>query len=324
MTNSIATSTSIYQVPLPDGFEKEPPSCMQKFGSCLMNSVFSLAENCFDKERFKERTKTHLFKNDPAFTHCLIRTPDDVILDGAIRKGKRNFTVLFVVGLGDRFESIADKKSLLYSLAETVKKIYGDITIMAFNVRGRGESGNCFDFTPKRFDIDIYSAYQYLIKQHGFQPEEILPWGISLGGCSVIRGAARIQKEYPNSKISVITDRSFLQIKSVIAGLFGIGRLGKCFQSMAVQCGWDIDCSEDAKSLNGCIIAIVAIADRVITYKASFEQSVDKKSLSNLKTVTIPENTKSEEDPHEAYFSEETVKELAGYLKEIFPDEPSI
>jgi hypothetical protein len=304
---------NVYQAPLPDGERSEDtrPSCMQKVGSALTRAALYLAFKVCCRCRFGKRTKENFFK-DRNFKELWIKTHDDVLLHGAIKRGTVKKALLLVVGLGDRFESIADSKSYAYGVKKFAEKKLADWTFMTINVRGRGHSKG--HYVPKDFGKDVYAAFQFLVQKEGFKPDDVLPVGHSLGGYAVIRGAATMQKMNPNSKISVFVDRAFLFLEKVVTARFGTGCLGKCVWRTTNTFGWHVD-NLDAHQLKGKIIALVSKYDAAVPYATSFDKITD---LKNLQVVEINFPNEEQMDTHAEAYTEEHEEAVYKLIHEVF------
>ncbi|NGX45728.1 MAG: Multifunctional-autoprocessing repeats-in-toxin [Chlamydiae bacterium] len=139
-----------------------------------------------------------------------IKTPDGTTLDAGFFEGDTHTdkAVLFVPGLGSAWQSIAE---------------YGGITtlgthVLALSVRGFGLSEKG-DRTEKNYGLDVWSAYQYLIKEKGIDPSNILVVGHSFGGAAGAVGASLIQEEYPEAETKMVHWSSFSSLAKAVKHL---------------------------------------------------------------------------------------------------------
>lgn len=263
----------------------------------------------FCRCRYTKRNKETFFR-DKNFTEIRLKTPDGILLHGAIRKGTTKKALLYMGGLGNRFEEMADSKSYGYGVLDLANRKLRDWTFMSANYRGRGDSHG--HYIPQFFHYDAYSAMEYLIEHEGFDPDDILAIGHSMGGNAVIRASVLLQMKYPQAKISAIIDRSFLFLRHVLDARFGTGCRGKCVVRATNKFGWHVD-STEASKLKGKIIAIISKRDLAVPYSTAFGKV---NTLDNMHVLEI--DFEEVKDTHAEAFTHQHQDELYALISELF------
>lgn len=205
------------------------------------------------------------------------KTPDGETLDGMIFKGTAaGKAIIYAPGNGGTYEKSGHTINFLKETGATV---------MVFNRRGVLHSTGF----PWRegLAVDVYSAYEYLNKMQGIDPENVVGYGLSMGGSDINRGAALVQEKYANRRMKVVNDRSYSDFAAA-AGSFlgrmislpGISFLARfLIQLLQLQ----IDSKEAWDSLKGRKSIIYHKLDGLIGYEASLYKAVKK---DNHGTVT--------------------------------------
>jgi hypothetical protein len=196
-----------------------------------------------------------------------LETPDQVQLDGIFCPGLLSTkTILFAPGNAMQYETSGPFIDFLKHTGANV---------MMVNPRGVGESHG--SPTPEGLALDIYTAYEYLINEKGLDPDDILLYGYSMGGCYGNRGAALVQEKYPDKALPSLIDRSFsnLAIEVYFTALNYVPPI------LAAIAYWAIiffSCQMDSKAasdrLRGNRVIIYHPLDQVIPFEASFYQAV--------------------------------------------------
>lgn len=169
-----------------------------------------------------------------------LTAPDGAKLDGVFYKGKNpKKALIFGFGNGMQWET-AD--SFLYFL-----KLLG-VSVLCLNPRGVGNSTGCL--YEEGYALDIYTAYEYLIKEEKLDPENIMMVGYSMGAAYGAMGAALIQEKYPKKKIGLFNLNSF-----------------SCLHKVAQEIG---------NKVNGCIGVLMRAAISCISFKIEAKKALDK------------------------------------------------
>ncbi len=198
-------------------------------------------------------------------------TPDNVHLDGMFFKGERpDKVILYVGGNGSAYETSLAPRSPHAFLRRSKASIF------AFNCENTGDSKG-FPDHPDRLRLDVYSAYEYLIRVKKIAPENILLYGMSMGGCSGNRGAALVQKKYPDRPLSAINERSFdnlaNEVRHLVNHFTGCPCLGEISAGAIHALNWQMDSAAAWEELKGNKYIIYHELDGVIPLEASLQQA---------------------------------------------------
>ena len=236
------------------------------------------------KDLFENRVQVH--PNIQKNIQCSITTPDGVVLDGIFFQGKSDKVILFAPGISGTYEDSA-VPYIIRDYINFFHEICPNVNILMVDLRGIGLSQS--RTTADTMQVDIYSAFQFLILQLGFDAERVLMWGHSLGGCVGLQGAALIQKEYPTKKINAVNDRACLRVSEVAGSRFCC--FGPCGKKYIEKRGLQIDCQAAAESLTGKLVSIAAVDDPTIPYEdASFQTRIDRKRVKNFISITLDDD----------------------------------
>ena len=209
-----------------------------------------------------------------------ITTPDGAELDAIFQRGTVQKVVLFAVGRGGHYEELGlDGKETMRNFIRLFKEQLGNVSVLIPNIRGVGASTGLS--TSATIPIDLQSCYKFLFKL-GFQPDDVLTYGHSLGGLFGLKTAALIQEEYPQFKISVVVDRSMVDLSQLIES-----RSGKAAKILTKALFINVNTQKDAKSLKGHVIAYNSKADQTIPYVVSFVAQVAKHNIPRLQVVEM-------------------------------------
>ena len=136
-------------------------------------------------------------------TKIQIKTPDNKLIDGAFfEKERTDKVILFNGGNATQWETSEGYLNYLKTC---------NASVLLFNPRGVGKSSA--KRSPKGWALDAYTAYEYLIQEKGYDPNNILAIGHSMGGALTTLGAGLIQKKYPEKQISAINLCSFSDLR---------------------------------------------------------------------------------------------------------------
>jgi hypothetical protein len=187
--------------------------------------------------------------------------------------------------------------------------------------------------TPEGLALDIYTAYEYLINEKGLDPDDILLYGYSMGGCYGNRGAALVQEKYPDKALPSLIDRSFsnLAIEVYFTALNYVPPI------LAAIAYWAIiffSCQMDSKAasdrLRGNRVIIYHPLDQIIPFEASFFRTVRRSLGENTLAIQLcvsedEERAGRDAIPHSRQFfqSEKLVilMQLHRLLKIPFPED---
>ena len=278
------------------------------------NTVYAPAPSLLPKAR------ADLFaaKEERLAQQVSITTPDKVMLDGIFFPTKSKHVILLAMGLTGMYEECA-VDYVYKSYVSFFKKEFNNPNILMVNTRGINLSQG---FTaPQTLQVDIFTAYQFLVQHYGFDVEDVLVWGHSLGGCYGLQGAALMQQEHPSKKISAVVERTFLNLSEVAGTVFG-----------AIICanGLEMCSKEAADQLKGSVVTIVSKQDTIIPYALSFAKKYKPKQnnfkiieLEDVPTITTKKAEKKAtgltmDDHHIRKFRPKEVEQITAAVKGIF------
>ncbi len=125
-----------------------------------------------------------------------VTTPDGLSLEGALYKGSKHpkKAILYAFGRSKDWESCDYPTHLLTQTG-------ANVLILNHRTNDHGVPDE------KGFALDVWSAFNYLVA-HGFDPEDIVTIGQSMGGARTAVGLKLVQEQYPDKKINCINTRS--------------------------------------------------------------------------------------------------------------------
>ena len=252
------------------------------------DTVYVKADDMFAQAREVLFSNQAITKYLETPLQCTITTPDGVNLDGVYFKGTQKKTILLAMGLSAHYEECA-VDYVYNNFVSFFQNSCNGLSVLIVNTRGilLSESAS----SHETMAIDIYSAYQFLIQNFGLNPEDVLTWGHSLGGSYGLQGAALIQKEYPDAKISAVIDRSFLNASDMATE--ALPRCAKVLKRVVETFGLEVKGQDAAASLKGKILAIVSEKDEIIPYAASFPVKLKQESKTIFfSTIYLTEKVK--------------------------------
>ncbi len=289
-------------------------SCCFKGISPWTAPPYSEAECVFTEAR--KRLFSELDDPDKKNVQVTIQAPGDVELNGIWIKGEGKKAILYVPGIGGLYEEAA-VQWIIRDFITFLQQTFKGVDILIVNPRGTGISQS--SSTLDTFQVDVLCSFKFLVAQ-GFDPEKTVIWGHSLGGGRGMLGAALVQKEYPDKKISMVSDRSFLNVSDVAKARFLCcgGVVGKYVQ----ENGLEMDCQLAANSLKGQIVAIASEEDDTIPYaQSSFVIKFPSQEGRNYIRITLEKSAadaKGKSSPHTRKFTAKEGQQVQVALEQIF------
>lgn len=195
-------------------------------------------------------------------TKIELNAPDGAKLEAAFFPGenRRDKAVIFGPGNAMQYETSQRYIHLLKQLG---------ISVLVINPRGTGNSTGAR--YAEGFALDTYTGYEYLIQKEKVDPNDILHFGFSMGGGYGALGAAMVQKQYPEKKISAINYRSYGDLQAVAKGFAGrvsgcFGCLGSCILSCIP---FRIPAKQALDTLKGRVAVVYNPSDGIISHSLS-------------------------------------------------------
>lgn len=145
-----------------------------------------------------------------------LTTPDKVKLCGAFFPNKiRDKAIIYATGRTGQWENNTVRLNELLRL---------NTSLVVVNPRGVGKNKD--HRSEEGYALDIYAAYDFLIKHQKIDPNDIVLVGFSMGAAYGTEGAAEAQDQYPDKKIKAININSFSDLQlEVQTSLQGHGAL---------------------------------------------------------------------------------------------------
>lgn len=245
--------------------------------------------------------------------HIAFKTPDGAHLKGAFFPGEKHpeKVILYAFGNGMQWENEHHSFPGAFNGLRTLHPL--GTSFMMVNPRGVGHSrGSSYE---KGYAFDTYSAYEYLIKTKGIDPENILLVGFSMGGAYGTCGASLIQKKYPNKKISAINIRSFSDLRTEIQNvLYNKHWLLSTARVVAKCLVFDMNVEKYWRSLKGKKCIFYHSRDQVIPYVASLAKTILEKP-DGTKVFKMHEH--GDDNPHMRGFCSSEERVLKEKIVEI-------
>lgn len=240
-----------------------------------------------------------------------MQAPDEVVIEGAFFSNSSKNAILFALGAGGCYESIANPEDAAHDFVKFFQQgLDANLNILVINTRGIGRSTGTASIQGAA--LDYYTAWNYL-ESKGLH---VLPWGHSLGFRYIVVTAAWKQKEYPDEKISIVSDRSFDDIANLAKESKGGGFMGTAAGLLTQHAGWGGNIEECWNSLKGKKLIMVAPNDPIIPYaKASFFQRTLAKPTDNHPTVILLNGT---ERAHTRIYNEEEKQKILEAINPVF------
>lgn len=224
--------------------------------------------------------RANLFKRCNG-TRILLKGKSDEHYDSAIFKGTQQKAIIICQGMGRFYEEMPYTEYLI----KCIRLHLGNITVAFVNNPGIIESTGVQ--SPDNIGFSVFKLYRHLIRKEGFDPEDILCYGHSDGGLHALFGAHRIQELYPEKRISIISDRSYIDITCVIKHFIG-GLKGSLLSSLFTLCGWSTpNVLNKFLSLQGKKLVIYSSRDPIVTKQASLRYAIEGKISENVQVIKL-------------------------------------
>lgn len=284
-------------------------------------------------ERVNRREMKKFLKTHHDGETIPLQTPDGCKIDNMLFRGSEKKAVIYCTGRGGFFESKAN-----FDYIYDITKRVGDINLFLLNPRGVGDSEGTP--TPQGMALDVYSTFKYLVEKEGFSPDDIVIYGYSLGSGYGSLGAELVQKEYPDSEINFLSERSFCnleeQVKHMVLQKFAsYPRIAAALSRFAVHllhcCKWPINTEGAVSTLKGKVCIVYNKIDDTIPFVSSLYKRMKtrgqegqlEKPIRCIKLLPIPGSKES--SPHARQLTPWEKYEVANELKRMLHmphDEP--
>lgn len=243
--------------------------------------------------RYNDHTPKRLNEIHAAYKEAYrigIETSDGCKLDGIVFPGKYKDKVI-VYSLGRRSSWENSTLSYMPWLAKT------GATVVMVNPRGVEKSTGFPD--PAGFGKDLQAVYGYIINQMNINIENILCYGYSLGGVTACLGLEQVQKDYPDTTLKLVVERSFAHTTGQIKQLIGSGMAGKIVAGGVNKLGLGLDSASAFKGLKvekGVLSQAIIFhnEDEAVGTDASIHTAL--KDTTNVRFIEMKEKEKAPSD----------------------------
>lgn len=228
-----------------------------------------------EEEKNKITSNREQLRKDNDCAQVKMKTPDGFKLDGILYQKKdtnpmASKAIIWCGGNGECYE---------YTAPDIFSNIYGGlyrydfpVSILCFNPRGVFESEG--SSSPDMLPYDGYTAFEYLVSL-GYQPENIVFCGLSLGGATATIAASLAELQHPEAQIGVLNINSFANLPLAAQHLLGNGIVGKTASLLIRAFAWHMDAATRWITLRHPEKTIVChLQDGVILHDASIYQAV--------------------------------------------------
>ncbi len=235
-------------------------------------------------------------------------TLNGTMINGLHFPGTQRKALIYLHGNGYFYETAAEKP---LKWREGLKHaIDGYPHLVVCNPGGTGKSeGNTHPDTTAR---EILAQFEYLVRDHSIDPNDIVIAGYSMGGYLGVFGAEIIQQRFPGSKINFLSERSFDSIYSQAA---------ICDLLSIALTEWAKNPIAALESLKGRVCIVYHRLDGVVPYAHSTHSALVKAQRSRTYTcLSLQEENMSQEPSSQAHnrkFTEEEDKKIIVELKKM-------
>lgn len=220
-------------------------------------------------------------------------TLNGTTINGLHFHGTQKKALIYLHGNGYFCETGADKPLIWREGLKTPDGDYPHLVVC--NPGGTGKSeGNTHPLTVAR---DLLAQFDYLVSQHGVDPNAIAIASYSMGAYLGAFGAAFIQQRYPEARINFLSERSFGSIYS---------RVNFWMYLPVYITSWGQDLVSALESLKGRVCIVYHKSDPVVPYEESTHSILVKSE--RKRSYDCLELRDLSEDAHKTLSKEENQK----------------
>lgn len=156
----------------------------------------------------------------PGTDRVALISPTGTKLDTVYFEGREKKAVIYFPGLGNTWQQCGK-----WMMQEHFEPLGAHVLMVNSRWHTRGN-----DFADEKgLALDSWTAFNYLVKEKGFDPDDILFMGHSMGGALATLGAGLVQEEYPEIEAKLISWNSFYSLASTVNQLIS--------RKMKICCG---------------------------------------------------------------------------------------
>jgi len=257
-----------------------------------------------------------------------LQTRDHALINGMHFTGSLNKGIIFLHGNGNFYETSIDRP--LHWREDLRISTGGEPSyphLLVFNPRGTGKSDGITH--PDHVAEDLLAAFKYLVYECSIDPNDIVIAGHSLGAFFGALGADLIQQTFPDSKINLLSDRSFSNINSRVDLRMKQAKHSKIVHSIfcSVLHGlttwfhWNRNPLNALERLKGRVCVIYHESDGIIPYATSLHHALvgtqRTRSYSCLSLREPDDGSELSSKAHNRGFSEEEYKKVIAEIKKM-------
>ncbi len=234
-----------------------------------------------------------------------IGTPDGTKINAMLfrGRGRNRGTVIRALGNNDFYENSGS------CFLDVIHTFVGrDVDVLMFNPRGCGKSTGAS--SPLGLALDAYSAGEYLVQRDNVDPSRILYYGHSLGGSYGVAGAALLQKQHPQARVSALSDRSFSSLSAAAYEIFGTSAV-----LLIRFLDWELVAKKAWGEVKGRKIILYDRQDNCIPYAASFHKYIENVEMQkqvcdplyvpDVNPIEMHSDLDQDANPHCRFFTDE-------------------
>jgi len=187
------------------------------FISCPLHAIgtFFFHPACFS---YSEKRISSLRESLKNIESEQFLSPSGQLLDGMFFPGKKNPDKVILFRTGNNF--LYEHEGSLEKIAFLLKT---GASVFTYNPSGTGRSEG-WSSSPFSLALDCFSAFDFLTSSKeengkGIAPENVLFYGMSLGGAEITLGAGLVHEEHPELHLPVMSDRSFISMTKCMTSL---------------------------------------------------------------------------------------------------------
>lgn len=170
-----------------------------------------------------------------------IGTPDGEVVNGMLFRGNGERKGVIVKTFGNNATYERAGQSFVNFVRHYVSE---DVDVVLLDTRGCGKSTGTT--SPLGLSMDAFAAGMYFVQHEGYTPDKVFFCGHSLGGYTAVSGAGLLQKEFPDAKVSALSDRSFICLTDCVKAM-----MGEHAAKLISVLDWELDAREAWEMLKG-------------------------------------------------------------------------
>ena len=287
-----------------------PKKLCEKVSRALIASQRKTAEEGRDLLDFLNSYRQ--WYKDEGATEISLPTLNQTTINGLHFSGTQKKAIIYLHGNGCFYETSLEKP------LSWRKDLDMSPHLVVCNPGGTGKSeGNTHPDTVAR---ELLAQFEYLVREHGIDPNEIVIAGHSMGGYLGAFGAELIQQRFPTAQINFISLNSFDSIYSRVSAndhFFLVNKIIKLIKCIGIfLTRWARNPIAAMESLKGRVCVVYHQQDKVIPYvQSTYSALLGTKRSRTYTTFEMTDMTNP--DVHNREFTETEEKTIVTELKRM-------